>query len=241
MKQRYLWAATLLAVLLLTVAASCAPAATLTPATSNPGTSASPTSPRTGGRRGTSGTLTRVDGNILTLTTSQGSVTVKIIADNTTIQNVTIGTPADLHEGQYLVAMGSPDAGGTITAASIMIRPQFQGVPPTFYDGATRSDNASPRSGPPRTGGSRRGASGTLSKIDGNTLTLTNSQGTATLLIIADNTTIQNFTAGTPADLHEGQILNVMGPQDAGGNVAATSIIIQPPGQGVPPAPPPGA
>jgi len=237
MKRRYLWAATLLAVLLLAVVASCAPAVTSTPATSNPGTS----SPRTGGRRGTSGTLAKIDGNTLTLTTSQGSVTVKIIADNTTIQNITAGTPADLHEGQYLIAMGSTDAGGTVTAASIMIRPQFQGAPPTFYDGATHSDNVSPRGGPPRSGGARRGASGTLSKIAGNTLTLTNSQGTATLLIIADNTTIQNFTAATTADLHEGQILNVTGPQDAGGSVTATSIIIQPPGQGAPPPPPPGA
>ena len=53
--------------------------------------------------------------------------------------------------------------------------------------------------------------------------------------------TIHLPTAGTPADLHEGQFLNVMGPQDASGNVTATSIIIQPPGQGAPQAPPPGA
>ena len=241
MKRRYLWAATLLFVLLLAALASCAPASTSTPATPNPAPGTSPTSPRTGGRRGTSGTLSKIDGNALTRTTSQGSVTVNIVADNTTIQNVTAGIPADLHEGQYIIAMGSTDAGGTVTAASIMIRPQVQGAPPTFYDGATRSDNMSPRGGSPRSGGGRRGASGTLTKIDGNRLTLTNSQGTATMLIIADNTTIQNFTAGNPADLHEGQILNVMGPQDAGGNVTATSIIIQPPGQGAPPAPPPGA
>ena len=241
MKRRYLWAATLLAVLLLMVAASCAPAATSTPtAASNPAPGAPLTSPHVGGRRGTSGTLTRIDGYVLTLTTSQGSVMVNIIADNTTVQNVTKGTPADLHEGQYLIAMGSQDAGGTVTAASIMIQPQFQGTPTTFYDGA-RSDNASPRGGFPRGGGGRRGASGTLTRVDGKTLTLTNSQGTATPLIISDNTTIQNFTTGTFADLHEGQYLNVTGPQAADGSVTATSIIIQPPGQGAPPPPPPGA
>ncbi len=238
MKQRFIWAVTLLVVLVLMMVASCAPAATPA-ATSNTTIATPPTSPRTGGaRRGASGTLTNINGNTLTLTASQGSVTVNIIADNTTIQNVTAGTQADLHEGQYLVAMGSPDAGGTVTAASIMIRPQFQGAPSTFYDGATRPDNASPRGGSPRSGGGRRGASGTLTKVDGNTLTLTNSQGTATLLIIADNTTIQNFTAGTLTDLHEGQYLSVMGPQDADGNV--TSIIIQPQGQVAPPPPPPG-
>ena len=48
----------------------------------------------------------------------------------------------------------------------------------------------------------------------------------------SDNTTIQNIMTGTLSDLHEGQSLTVMGPQDANGNVTATSIIIQPQGQG---------
>ncbi len=231
MKQRYTWSLTLLVVLLLTVAAACAPATTTNPAPATP-----PTSPRNGGRRGVSGTLTQINGDILTLTTSQGSVTVKIISDNTTVQNVTAGTLADLHEGQYLIATGSQDANGNVTATSIMIRPQGQGAPPPF-GGATRTNPTTS----PRSSGTRRGAGGTLTKIDGNTLTLTTSQGTVTLLFIADNTTIQNFTAGTLADLHEGQSLNVMGPQDAAGNVTATSIIIQPPGQGAPPAPPRGS
>jgi hypothetical protein len=141
--------------------------------------------------------------------------------------------------------MGPQDAGGTITATSIMVRPQGQGTPSTFYDGATRSDNTSlrggpPRSGSPRTGGAQRGYGGTLTRIDGNTLTLTTSQGTAAVLIVSDNTTIQNFTARVLADLREGQILSVMGPQDANGNITATSIIIQPQGQGAPPVTPSG-
>ncbi|MCX5997707.1 MAG: DUF5666 domain-containing protein [Chloroflexi bacterium] len=232
MKQRYIWAITLLVVLLLTVAAACVPATAPNPAPATP-----PTSPRNGGRRGASGTLTKINGDILTLTTSQGSVTVKTIADNTTIQNVTAGTLADLHEGQYVIATGSQDANGNVTATSIMIRPQGQGVPPVPPDRAPRANPTTS----PRSGGGWRGAGGTLTKIDGNTLTLTTSQGTVTLLFIADNTTIQNFTTGTLADLHEGQSLNVMGPQDAAGNVTATSIIIQPQGHVALPAPPPGA
>jgi len=237
MKQRYIWAVTLLVVLLLTVVASCAPAAISTPAgTANATTYTTPTSPRTGGRRGASGTLSSINGDILTLTTSQGSVMVRIISDNTTIQNVTAGTLADLHQGQSLMVMGSQDASGTISATSIMIRPQFQSAPPNPYDGSTRWNPSSSRND-----GARRGAGGTLSKIDGNTLTLTTSQGTVTVLVSSDNINIQNFTAGTLTDLHEGQFLNVMGPQDAAGNVTATSIIIQPQGQGAPPAPPPGS
>ena len=128
-----------------------------------------------------------------------------------------------------------------VTLLVVLVLMMVASCAPAATPAATSNTTIATPPTAPRTGGARRGASGTLTRIDGYTLTLTNSQGTATPVIVADNTTIQNFTAGNPADLHEGQILNVMGPQDAAGNVTATSIIIQPPGQGAPPAPPPGA
>ena len=99
--------------------------------------------PRRTRRQRTSGTLTKINGNILTLTTAQGPVTV-ISSDNTTIQNVTTGTLSDLHAGGYLIAIGSQDANGNITATSIMIRSQGQGAPPTPPDGATPANPSVP-------------------------------------------------------------------------------------------------
>jgi len=232
MKQRFIWAVTLLVVMLLMVVASCAPAATPTPTptpTPNPTPATPPTSTR---RQLTSGTLTKINGNILTLTTAQGPVTV-ICSDNTTIQNVMTGTLSDLHAGGYLIAIGPQDASGSITATSIMIR--SQGAPPTPSNGATPANPRSPRTG------ARRGASGTLTNINGNILTLTTAQGPVTVNISSDNTTIQNVTAGTLSDFHEGQSLTVMGPQDARGNVTATSIMIRLQVQGAPPTPPSGS
>lgn len=224
----------------MTVAASCAPAPTPV-ATSNTPAAAPPPYSRTGAApRASGGALTRINGDILTLTTSQGSVTVRISADNITIQNLTAGTLSDLHEGQYLNVMGTQDAGGIIMATSIMIRPQGQGSAKAPPEGSTPWNHSSPRSGSPRTGGPQRGATGTITRIDGNALALTTPQGTAAVITISDNTTIQNFTAGVVADLHEGQILNVMGPRDANGNITVTSIIIQPQGQGAPLVPSPG-
>lgn len=231
MKQRFIWAVTLLVVMLLMVVASCAPAATPTPTptpTPNPTPATPPTSTP---RQLTSGTLTKINGNILTLTTAQGPMTV-ITSDNTTIQNVITGTLSDLHAGGYLIAIGPQDASGSITATSIMIR--SQGAPPTPSNGATPANPRSPRTG------ARRGASGIITQINGNILTLTTAQGPVTVNISSDNTTIQNVTAGTLSDFHEGQSLIVLGSKDTDGIVTATAIIILPQGQGAPPTPPSG-
>ena len=146
MKQRLIWAATLLVVLLLVVVASCVPAATPTPipapeanpapepnsAPATPPTSTpTPTLPLTSTQRQrTNGTLTKINGNTLTLHTAQGSVTVNISSDNTTIQNIMTGTLSDLHEGQSLTVMGPQDTNGNVTAISIIIQTQSQGAPP---------------------------------------------------------------------------------------------------------------
>jgi hypothetical protein len=101
------------------------------PTPPNGAPSANPRPPSTGARHGASGTIAQINGNILTLTTAQGPVTVNIISDNTTIQNITTGTLSDLHEGQSLSVRGQQDTNGNVIATSIMIRPQVQGTPPT--------------------------------------------------------------------------------------------------------------
>jgi hypothetical protein len=79
---------------------------------------------------------------------------------------------------------------------------------------------------------------GTLAKIDGNILTLTTSQGPATVNVSPD-TSIQETVTGAVSDLEEGQSLSVIGSSDSNGNVTATSIRIQPAGQTLPPGGPP--
>ena len=55
---------------------------------------------------------------------------------------------------------------------------------------------------------------------------------------VGSDTTVQETTVGTLSDLQEGESLTVIGTLDANGNITATSIIIQPQGQGTPPTPP---
>jgi len=145
MKQRFVWVLTLLLGLLLVVAASCAPAATpaptpapapATPTTTDTTNSVPAIPPISMQRQRTSGTISKINGDILTLTTAQGQVTVKISSDNTTIQNFMTGTIADLHEGQSLNVMGPQDANGNVSANYIIIQPQGRGTTPTPPSGS---------------------------------------------------------------------------------------------------------
>ena len=95
-----------------------------------PSGSASPRMPDGGGGRGAFGTLSSINGNTLTLTGPQGSVTVNITS-NTTIQKSVTGTISDLRNGQSLNVMGSRDASGNVNATSIAIRPQGASPSPT--------------------------------------------------------------------------------------------------------------
>jgi hypothetical protein len=126
--------AILLGILLLTGLASCeasnAPSAT--PNTSTPSTSTPPPNQYRGRGPMVTGTLTKIDGNLLTLTTRQGTTTVNINS-STVFQKTITGALSDLQEGEFLFVMGNPDASGNISAVSIQIQPQgsSQASPPT--------------------------------------------------------------------------------------------------------------
>ena len=86
----------------------------------------------------------------------------------------------------------------------------------------------------------RQGTMGTLSSINGNTLTLTNTQGSQVTVNVSGTTTFQKTITGTIADLQQGDVLTVTGTPDASGNIVATSISVRAAGQ-VSPTRSPGA
>jgi len=86
----------------------------------------------------------------------------------------------------------------------------------------------------------RQGTMGTLSSINGNTLALTNTQGSQVTVNVSGTTTFQKTITGTLADLQKGDVLTVTGTPDASGNIAATSISVRAAGQ-VSPTRSPGA
>ncbi len=217
----------------------------------------------------TGGTLTKIEGNTLTMTNPQGTITVNV-SSATSIGKFTTGTLLDLQVGQFLAVYGTKDANGNITATSITIPPPGQTNPPVQPAGATPpSSGAPPTQGgsttsvppsskaPPTSGVTSKppggqtppaasstpvapssqtqpATAGTLTKIDGNSLTLNTSQGTVRV-VVGSTTSVVKFISGTLSDLQVGQFLSVVGTQSANGNITATSITLPPQVQPSPP------
>lgn len=80
------------------------------------------------GRGGLSGTIAQVDGDTVTVNTSQGPLEVKIGA-GTTIQKTVECTPSDLLEGVRVIVMGQRNADGVTEATSISIVSEGTGFP----------------------------------------------------------------------------------------------------------------
>ena len=77
------------------------------------------------------------------------------------------------------------------------------------------------------------GLTGTIEKVEGNTLTVNTVQGTLQATIGTD-TPIQMYTEGTLQDLTAGLQVMVVGQRGEDGSVAASSIVITPVGADVP-------
>ena len=75
--------------------------------------------------------------------------------------------------------------------------------------------------------GTRRGGgvTGTVDKVDGNTITLTTAQGTTVTVAVTTDTPVLKSAAGTVSDIQAGTHLLVLG-QQSGNNIAATGIQI---------------
>jgi len=227
---------------LVVITAACS--STSSPATS-PTTTLATSPPNSAQSQGANGTLAEINGNTLTLTTSHGQVIVNVDS-GTIIERTVNGTLSDLSQNEFVTIIGTKDSSGNINAMSIMVRPQGQGGQFTSPTGATRGNGGgftsprnSPGSGFPNGGTGRPGAVGTISGINGNTLTVTTEQGQVTVNVDS-NTIIQKTATGALSDLSVGDSLTVFGAPDSNGDINAASIMVRPEGQGATFSPTPG-
>jgi len=87
------------------------------------------------GSRGTVGTVEKVEGSLVTLNTSTGTVIINI-GNSTTIQKMAEGSLADISPGESVTVSGNRNADGSIQARSITIisgftLPSFGGAGPS--------------------------------------------------------------------------------------------------------------
>ena len=125
----------------------------------------------------------------------------------------------------------------------------------TRANGATGSNGAAGTNGATGTAGGRfgglgGGVVGTVSKVEGNTITVTQRDGTTSTVVVPSGTTISKTVSGALSDLTAGTTIAVRGTT-ADGKTTAESVTINPanglgggPGFGgsgaAPPAPPAG-
>jgi len=80
------------------------------------------------GRGGLTGTITQINGDTVTVNTSQGPLEVKIGSD-TSIQKTSEVTSADLQEGDSITVIGQRNDDGVTEATSISIVPEGTSFP----------------------------------------------------------------------------------------------------------------
>ena len=74
-------------------------------------------------RGGLTGVIEKVDGNIVTVETSQGPLSATLGVD-TKIRRFAEGTPSDLQPGMRVTLVGQPGVDGTVEARSVLLNPE---------------------------------------------------------------------------------------------------------------------
>jgi len=191
---------------------------------------------------GASGAITAIDGTTLTVKDRQGtSVKVTTGAGTRVTIEKTVAV-SDIAKGDRISVTGTR-SGTTLAASRISIMNLQAGAPGRRFQGGgtapgTGSGANGPQSrfGPPvtdangnSTGGPTRRppggfAFGTVTKIDGGTITISGFDGTTTTVTTTTATTVTKSVPGSLRDLKVGQDIRAVGTTGTDGTVAATAI-----------------
>ena len=184
-----------------------------------------------------SGILKTISGQTLTLTTIQGGSAKVTYSSSTTFTQEVKLAPGDLTEGTS-VRVAVVSTGSTYTAASVTVSngttttgpgrggfPGFTGTPgarktPCFGANRGRFVNGN------GTNSTFRGLVGTVSGINGNVLTITDTTGASFTVNLTDQTQIIETKSATASALKVGDALTAVGKADAQNSIAASSIAI---------------
>ena len=166
------------------------------------------------------GTVDHFQDGLVTLNTFQGQVGVRL-GEDTKIQTSTEGTAADLVEGVSVRIVGRRDQDGNIQARSVTL---------LLEDGLEEAAEISrARDSFTRRGGAGRPTpvTGMIDSVEDGLVIINTPDGLVKVTLLAD-TTIQNTTVGTEADLVEGARVRVNGEIGEAGEIVAESLIVVP-------------
>jgi len=242
------------AVVLAACGASSSASAPPTSTSGAGGTSSGATTPR---NPGTSGTIAAITGTSLEVQSPTTGQTTVSYTSATTFRQITPTTVSAVTVGSCISAFGTPTSGsastasrfgGPVTATTVSVS---QPVAGTCSGGFGRSGGGTPPGGTPGTGsrpagsggfgggrfagGSFAAASGSVTAVNGSTVSVseTNPTTKATSSVVVTLTATTAFTTtgtASPTDLVVGKCARAVGPADGTGAVTATSLTISTPG-----------
>jgi hypothetical protein len=202
------------------------------------GTSTASPTPGTGGRGafggGASGQLVQINGTTLTLSTTNGDVTVTY-ASTTPITQATTGVTADIVSGTCVVIVGTKDAAGAVTARSVRLTQAVNGACaagngfggaaggfPARPSGAARPSNA------PTPNPNAATFSGMVTSVVGTSVTVKASSGTTTTVTVPTTVAVNESQTASASDLAVDDCLLARGTKGTSGAIAATALTIEP-------------
>jgi hypothetical protein len=159
-------------------------------------------------RRGTSGTVESVHGTTLTLLNRQGQPVTVTTSPDTLFTKTVVGSVRDVRTGETIVASGVlADATDTLTAGRI----------------AVLGAGPAPGARPP---GTTQGgvAIGQVTADAGDSLSVTNVDGTSLTVVLAPSTVVTRTATGSLADLRTGEQVAVRGIVNPDGSVTASMV-----------------
>ena len=182
--------------------------------------------------QGTVGTISSVNGSTISLKALNGKTTTVQTSGSTTVTEAVSGSLTDIHVGDHILVMGS----GTSTAVtaqritdngsnSIAARPGGSGNsggPPSGGGQPPSGSSGAPggRGGPPAGGGY---ADGTVTAVNGATLTVQSANGSTITVTTSSATTVLVTKPGTVSDLKVGEAIMWRG-KTSDGTTTATDI-----------------
>ena len=158
------------------------------------------------------GIVVSVDGNRVALGTLGGTTSVTL-SDESTIQEFAAGSLENLSIGQRVTIMGQGTEAG-LAARSVIVTLENTSL---FQD-----------QGDFQVGRSMRAVVGTIDSIREGSITVSTKLGPRTATISAGETAVRLPTSASMDGLSPGQLVTVIGTEDADGSIVAQSVLITP-------------
>jgi len=186
------------------------------------------------------GQVSQVASGKMTVAEQNGSVNVTFDSTTSVLQSGA-GAISEAVPGTCVVATGTTDASGAVTARTLQVQLNMNGncTPPAGIGGgqgpgaggfSPRPGRGSPSpgagGGPPANVANVRGK---LTSVSGSTMTVQPQTGSPVTVVVSSGTTVTRLVTSSTARLAAGECVTATGQRDSSGTDKARSILISPP------------